>query len=244
MNFFGICSDFGALGKNNGCASAPEYLMKLFGVEGTSFSPNSKDVDEAQKEIFAFASRIDFSKKSFIFGGTHDITFSLVKAFAEKNKNPSLLIFDAHADCEDSIGSVTHEDFVRFIVEEKILLPKNIFIVGLRDVSSIEKQFLSENKIAHTYFSKITFEETLSLVKNFVSKSKELYISFDADVLDSKIMQATGYAPKGGFSLGEAKNLLNECFSKALAFDLVEFNPQKIKLGENKLLKELFDFVK
>jgi len=54
-------------------------------------------------------------------------------------------------------------------------------------------------------------------------------------------MQATGYYPPEGASKEQAKELLDICFEKAKVFDLVEFNPKKISLNEDKLIFDLFN---
>jgi arginase family enzyme len=57
-------------------------------------------------------------------------------------------------------------------------------------------------------------------------------------------MLATHYAPRGGLTEKEVKLLLDEVLPKALAVDLVEFNPKKIVLKEDDLLQRLFsDFI-
>ena len=144
--YFGIPIDETALGKNDGCKEAPNFLFDLFKVKGEIFSLKGEIEDKHQqiyekaKEIFK---EVGTSTPVF-FGGTHDITGFVFKVFAEKNENAKLLIFDAHADCEDALSITTHEDFVRMIVEKNIVKVENILIVGLRHLSGIEKDFLKD----------------------------------------------------------------------------------------------------
>ena len=103
------------------------------------------------------------------------------------------------------------------------------------------ENIVKENKINYLYFEKIQedFELAKQKVKEFVN-TNELYVSFDVDVLDKEIMQATGYFPENGLSKKQTKELLDLIIPKTKAFDLVEFNPIKIKLNEDELIKELF----
>ena len=244
--YFGIPTDGGAIGKNDGCMHAPKFLFDLFNVKGTLFDLTG-EIEEKQEQVYlhakeAFKENGGGVVKPILFGGTHDVTGYLFKAFAEKNKNAKLLIFDAHADCEDALPQVTtHEDFVRMLIEKKIIKPQSLMIVGLRKVSEIEKEFLRSNKIKHFYFEELetSFQTFVKIVGAFAS-SGELYVSFDVDVLSSEIMKATGYFPEGGLSVDEAKDLLDISFSKAKVFDFVEFNPSKIALNEDVLIKNLF----
>jgi len=244
--YFGVPIEEGAIEKNDGCKGAPNFLFDLFGVKGALFDLTG-EIEEKQDQVYLQAKKVleenDLEKEKVVFfGGTHDLTGFTFKAFAEKRKNAKLLIFDAHVDCEDALPSLTtHEDFVRMLIENKILPPENLMIVGVRKISEIEKEFLKINKIKHFYFEelKTSFQTFVKIVGAFAS-SGELYVSFDVDVLDSEKMQATGYFPEGGISVQEAKELLGVSFEKAKIFDLVEFNPSKIKLKEDILLKRLF----
>ncbi|MFA5763911.1 MAG: arginase family protein [archaeon] len=245
--YFGVATDEGALEKNDGCKKAPNFLLKLFKVKGVLFDLND-DLDEVHQQIYAQANQVFCNinlekEKPVFFGGTHDVTGFIVKAFAKKYANAKLLIFDAHADCEDALPSITtHEDFVRLLVEKNILKGEDIFIFGLRKVSDIEKECLAENKINHIYFDEINndFEKAKKQVLNFVKGAKNLYVSFDVDMLNSEIMKATGYYPDDGLSCDQTKELLELSLPNACAIDLVEFNPDKISLGEDKLIFELF----
>ena len=244
--YFGVPVCEGALEKNDGCENAPSFLFDLFKINGKLFDLTG-ELEDKHGQIYSSAKQIfcnlDLNEKPVFIGGTHDVTGFIVKAFKEKNKNAKLLIFDAHADCEDALPSTTtHEDFVRMLVEKNILNGEDIFIFGLRKVSDIEKECLAENKINHLYFDEINndFKKAKKQVLNFIKTSKNLYVSFDVDMLNSEIMRATGYFPDDGLSCDQTKELLELSFPFAKAIDLVEFNPDKISLGEDKLLKELF----
>jgi len=244
--YFGVPIQEGAIEKNEGCKDAPKFLFDLFGINGNHFELDG-ELEEKQEQIYLHAKKVfeknDLTKEKVVFfGGTHDLTGYTFKAFAEGRENAKLLIFDAHVDCEDALpATTTHEDFVRMLVENKIIKPQNLMIVGVRKISEIEKEFLKENKVKHFYFEELetSFETFVKIVGAF-SNSGELYVSFDVDVLDSEKMKATGYFPDGGLSVEEAKELLDVSFSKAKVFDFVEFNPSKIKLCEDILIKKLF----
>ena len=242
--YFGIASDEGAIEKNDGCSKAPEFLFDLFKVKGELISLNG-ELEEKHEQIYLRAKDI-FEKVPVgivptFFGGTHDLTGFTFKAFSEKYENAKLLICDAHADCEDAVSITTHEDFVRMLIENNIVEPENLMIFGLRHVSDIEKEFLKEKKIKHFYFEELneSFYVFTKIIEAF-AKSGKLYFSFDVDVIDSEKMKATGYFPDFGFSEEQTKELLELVISRARAIDLVEFNPEKITLGEDKLIKKLF----
>jgi arginase family enzyme len=240
IKFYGVPLSDGALGKNDGAKEAPKYLSKLFNKKGNIFELNGS-FEEKQKQIIEKSNNIFDAEKVVIFGGTHDITNFTFKAFNENFNDSKLLIFDAHADCEDDIkGVISHEDFVKNLIDEKILNSENLLIVGLRDVSKFERNYLKKNKINHIYFDDEEFYENSKVLVSDFTKRGELYVSFDVDFLNERIMRATGYHPKKGASVKQAKELLSICFDKAKALDIVELNPLKVK-KEDKILKEIFD---
>lgn len=245
-NFFGISSREGALGKNKGCENAPLYLANLFSVKVKEFILSKNDVELQQKEIFEQSKKIlsasSVGQKTVFFGGTHDITFSLFKAFAMQNKSASLLIFDAHSDCDEGLSTPSHEDFVRALIEQKIVLPQNVMLFGLRKIYPSEKEFLKTSGVKQIYLKDLEKNPTLTKkeLNEFVKNSINLYVSFDVDVIDSKIMKATGYVHKGGLSVALAKKYLTFVLSAAKVLDIVEFNSLKAKPVEDKAMKDIF----
>jgi len=245
MKFFGIPANEGALGKNNGCEEAPAFLSKLFRVNIEALSLPKNDFAEQQEALFCKASKLFLhqeEEKFVFFGGTHDITFSLFKAFKQKHKRGKLLIFDAHADSDEGLSTVSHEDFVRALIDFKIAKPQDVCVVGLRKVYNSEKSFVKKSGITFISASDVhkNFPRVCAFVEEFASDSAGLFVSFDVDVLSSSLMKATGYSPSGGLSFKETKTLLDLALPTADALDIAEFNPKKISLKEDLLLKNLF----
>jgi len=244
--FVGVSTSEGALGKNKGCELAPTYLSELFSVQLKQINLSKNDVELQQKEIFDESLKVLSEcegKKVVFFGGTHDITFSTFKAFSKLNVDSSILIFDAHSDCDEGLSTPTHEDFVRALVEQKIVPAGKIMLFGLRKIYPSEKDFLKTSGVKQIYLEDFekNKEKVFKEFNEFVSNSKNLYLSFDVDVLDSNIMQATGYVHKGGLTVPQAKKYFSFGLEKATALDIVEFNPKKIKLKENKILTNIFN---
>ncbi len=244
--FIGVSTSEGALGKNKGCELAPNYLSELFSITLKQINLSKNDVELQQKEIFEQSTQVLKScaeKKVVFFGGTHDITFSTFKAFASLNANSSILIFDAHSDCDEGLSTPSHEDFVRALVEQKIVPAEKILLFGLRKIYPSEKEFLKTSGVKQIYLK--DFEENKEKVfkefNEFLINATSLYLSFDVDVLDSDIMQATGYVHAGGLTVPQAKKYFAYGLGKATAIDIVEFNPKKIKLKEDKILKNIFN---
>ena len=243
--FYLVPSVAGALGKNKWCIDAPIFILKLLKEKSIIFSLHKSDIEEIHKEIFCAAINIfqESKKNKCIFlGGTHDITFPLFKAFKQKHKSAKLIIFDAHVDSDEGVSVATHEDFVKALVSQGIIKASDIIIIGVRKIYPSEKRFVKKSGVV--IIGEDDVHDDINAVKNriasFIGNGKDLYVSFDVDVLNGGIMQATHYHPLDGLSKKEFLFLASSLIKKAMAVDVVEFNPAKIKLREDKLLKELF----
>jgi len=254
MNIIKIPFEAGALGKNNGCAKAPDAIVSSFSdicsernrkqqLKVVEVKTDEGNFSATNEEIMKTLSLFD---EAVILGGDHSITYSAFKA----SKCDALVILDAHPDAMEGTDVPSHEDFVRKLVDEKSVLPQNVFLFGLRSWHASEMKFLEEKKIKFFPMKNI-FEfgigsVTDALMENVRGFSK-IYISVDIDVADPAFAPGTGYCEPGGLSSRELiyviqrlKNLKNIRF-----FDLVEINPKldqnrkTLKLGE-KLIIEIF----
>ena len=187
----------------------------------------SDNVQETNKNIYE---KIKKENSCIIIGGDHSITYACFKAFAEKHKNPGLLIFDSHPDCYQRTQPPTHEDFVRTLVEEKIVKPQNIVLIGIRNPCTEEIEHIKQENIK-VFFMKNLFnniENTCDAVMESVRRFDALYLSIDIDVLDPAFAPGTGVPEPGGLTTRELlyfiqriKNLKN-----LKMVDLVEVNPE------------------
>lgn len=241
--FYSIPSSEGALGRNKGCDKAPEFLAKLLKARPGAFELKRADIEEQQKQIFKQALKA-FRNKGLkvFFGGTHDITFSLFKAFAasrqKQGRRKALIIFDMHVDCDEGFETPSHDDFVRALVLQKIARPSEIMIFGAWKVFESERRFLKANAVKRTLSE--------SKLLEFAIKFDEIYLSFDVDVLSGKEMKATHYLNRKGLSPTRAAEALNACLAtgKVKALDIVELNPEKAGAKEKRALLKVFGFLK
>lgn len=217
--FVKVCSSEGSMGKNKGCELAPDAIL---GNKGEKISLN--ELESSEGDIFV--------------GGDHSITYGLYKGFDKKfSGKKALVIFDAHVDCADYIKPPTHEDYVRVLIQDKIIDSSNVFIIGVRRVYACEKKFLKGKKV-NIYRWKDDFDGLFSKLCNYDS----IYLSIDIDVLNPLIAQGTGYLHKGGFDFLDLKKLLGvvKKTEKIKRVDLVEVNPLKDVNGKTiKLAKKI-----
>jgi len=102
----------------------------------------------------------------------------------------------------------------------------------------VDKKFLNEKGI------KIFSGKNADEIINYISEKageKSVYISFDIDVFDSSIVNATGYAEEKGLMEKEGLELVKKFVDNfnVRVFDLVEFNPEKGDKGKEICIKIL-----
>jgi arginase family enzyme len=119
------------------------------------------------------------------------------------------------------------------LIEEKIIYPEDVILIGIRNWDEEEVNYLKEKNIKY-YRAKDIFEkgvkktikEILSLI---LQNNKQLYLSLDIDVVDPTEAIGTGYLEHGGLSSRELIYLLQEIKKTKLIThaDIVEVNPEK-----------------
>jgi agmatinase len=225
------------LGKTRGCKDAPcrimQSLFKLGGKYKTEeWDLNGKNLEETQTILFKEAIKLfeknkDNNEKIIFFGGDHSISFPLIKAFRSVYPISFLFVLDAHVDLMKPMKEPTHEEWLRALIESGFD-SRDLIIMGTRKIYNEEKDFLEKNKIKiikkeeiFEFFSGNEFES--------LKEYDAVYLSLDVDVLDKKLMGATGYPEGGGLVLNELKESLHKIFElkNLKAVDIVEMNPEK-----------------
>jgi len=218
-----------------GPEETPEAIKEFVKHPIEHIEVNNDNIQESENILYNKSKEI-FSKneKQIFIGGDHSITYPIFKAFQEKNKEPFLIVFDAHADCMQPQQEPTHEEFLRAIIENGFPA-KNIIIVGARKIETIEMKFLIQNNVK--VFTDIFDMEAAADYITEKANGKDLYISIDIDVLDPAFAPAVNYPEPAGLSSKEFfyifKRLLKIKSLKTI--DIVETipekdNPQKLTL--------------
>ena len=224
MIFVKVPYDIGSLGKNYGSGKAPDCLFEK--------KSNEKQVIEVKVDnsnIDLTMENISHAKGDFFIGGDHSITYGSFKGFAKEFNNPGIIVFDAHPDLEVSTSSVTHEDYLRKLIDDGILKKENVILVGIRNISKNELSFLNGMK----YFTMERIfrdeENICDSVMEMALKFDGLYLSIDIDVLDPAFAPGTGYLEAGGMSVTELLYFLKRLrnLRNLKRIDLVEINPDR-----------------
>lgn len=184
------------------------------------------DIPKLHKLIFDSVKE----KNSIFIGGDHSVTYSLFKAFASANKNAGLVVFDAHPDVFHQFDFATHGDWLKFLVDEKIVNPENIMVIGIRNSDRKELDYLKDKKIKYIPMHKLfnNVEDSCDAVMEFANKLPSFYLSIDIDVVDPAFAPGTGYTEPCGLTSNEILYFVQRLrlLKNLRAADIVEVNPQ------------------
>ena len=239
MKIIGIPFSSGSLGKNDGCEKAPDLVIKRLRNISLNEEGNTVQFDflniEVDKNNFDLTHKSILNSSGDIYlGGDHSITYSSFSSLLGKNKG--MIILDAHPDLEVGTKTPDHECYLRMLIDEKKIPKENVLLIGIRNVSKNELDFIKQNKIKCIYM-KTLFEngikETADDITEFALNFSDLYLSIDIDVLDPAFAPGTGYKESGGMTVRELLFLLQRIkrMKNLRRIDLVEINPDKDPSG-------------
>lgn len=260
MHILKVPFSAGSLGKSLGAEEAPLEIEKKVGDiflnengEHTelSFSEvqvESANIEETNKNIYDAVLKKGASSL-ILLGGDHSITYASFRAFAKTHKNAGIVVFDAHPDLENNFSPPTHEDYLRVLIEEEIVKPENVILVGIRSAHKEESDFIKSSKIKTFPMKEIMLEGShevcdtlMTLARNFGA----LYLSIDIDVLDPAFAPAVAYPEPGGLTSRELIYFVQrlKVLPNLKMADIVEAIPKKDSQGLTiaaaaKILKEL-----
>ncbi len=167
-----------------------------------------------------------------LLGGDHAITLPELRAINGKHGPVSLIHFDSHSDTVDEYFGKPYNHGTPFkrAVEENLLLVENSIQVGLRgsiysgDHLEIPKR-LGFDVITSSEIRETGLKEVTQHIRNRAGETK-VFVSFDIDFVDPAYAPGTGTPEIGGFTSGEALELVRGLKGlNFVGFDLVEVLP-------------------
>ena len=165
-------------------------------------------------------------------GGDHAITLPELRAIKKKYGPVALVHFDAHSDTIDEYFGKPYNHGTPFkrAVEEGLLEIDKSIQVGMRGSIYSDKHLeipkdLGFEVITTNEIRKIGLEELVRRIKNRVGDAK-VFLTFDIDFVDPAYAPGTGTPEVGGFTSGEALNLIRKIKDlNYVGFDVVEVLP-------------------
>jgi arginase len=243
-----------------GAASAPAKIREALGSEASSqwtelgidlsvagsfadagdlqLSDSRETVHEDFAEIErAVADLLEKGKRPVSLGGDHSITYPILKAFARRHPELTIVHFDAHPDLYDGFeGSrVSHACPFARIMEER--LATRLVQVGIRTMNG------HQSGQAARFGVEVVEMRALPAYGRLKIRGP-VYVSFDMDVLDPAFAPGISHREPGGMTVREAIAHLHAIEGSIVGADIVEYNPAQDVSGMTatvaaKILKEI-----
>jgi len=148
---------------------------------------------------------LDDSKVPLLLGGEHTIAIGALQAFKERNKDMSVIHFDAHSDSRDELfGSKYMHATVAARAKE---MYPDMFQVGLRSADANFASAVNKEKVLFVEdMRELGMNETIARI---LARTKEnIYITFDFDVLDPSEMPSVGTPEPDGLHFSEMLQIM------------------------------------
>ena len=184
------------------------------------FSSPEHMIDRIKKEVSLI---LEDKKVPLLIGGEHTIALGSLWALKEKNANITVVQFDAHSDTYAELNSTKYSH--ASVMARAKELYKDIFQIGIRSID--EKSFHTVDKETAFFIDDVR-REGASEVGRKINEAckKNIYLTFDFDVLDPSEVPSVGTPEPNGLrfdevilmfkELSEGKNLVGADFTELM----------------------------
>lgn len=162
-----------------------------------------------------------------IIGGEHSITIGSLKALYDLYPDISILHFGARCNLKQISNENKYSSSCTLKRINELMPEIKMSFVGVRTISFEEAEWLeTTNPNVEIYFARDKNKWNIADV--LTNLTKNVYISFDFNVLDSGIMPCTSYPEPGGFTFEQTCEIIKNisAFKEIVGMDFVEFAPQ------------------
>jgi agmatinase len=196
------------------------------------------------KRIDSTVSRyIKDNKFVVVLGGEHSVSIGVIKSYARRYKDLSILHLDAHADSRDTYEGTPYNHAC--VIARAREFTSNIVSVGIRSMDASERPGIDNKRMFFAH----EVHDSDKWIKNVIPLLTEnVYVTIDLDVFDPGIMPSTGTPEPGGLGWYQViKLLLAVSQSKnIIGFDVVELCPSSSKAPDflaAKLIYTLLSYI-
>ncbi|MBU1246278.1 MAG: arginase family protein [Nanoarchaeota archaeon] len=238
MKIIKVETSEGAQDKNEGCQEAPSKILEEFKNIHTNefwkkpfYQIDSVEIKNDLKEDMSAIEEKASQVQGVFLGGSHTITYSIVKGLKKKFKDVGIISFDAHPDVFKLFDFPSHGDWLLYLIEEGIVKAENVILVGIRSFHKEEIDYLKEKGIKFFTMKQLFngLDDVCDSVMESARKFEALHLSLDIDVIDPSAAPGTGCLEPGGLSTREFLHFIQrvKLLGNIKSVDLVEVNPRK-----------------
>lgn len=180
---------------------------------------------------------LDQGQSPVCLGGDHSITYPILRAFARRFADLTIVHFDAHPDLYEVFDGNRYSHACPFARIMEQGLAKRLIQIGIRTMNAHQREQAARFGVEVVQMRELPASEKLKL-------AGPIYISFDIDVLDPAFAPGISHREPGGMSVREAVAHLHAITGDIEGADIVEYNPkqdasQLTALVCAKILKEI-----
>ncbi len=199
-------------------------------------------------------------------GGDHSLGLGSISGASKYYNNLAVIWVDAHGDINTHETSpsgnvhgmplaaamgIGHDTLTKLYFEDRKVNPKNVFIIGARDLDTGELQLIENHKL-NVYTTeevqKRGVEDILNDIKEILIKNNvdAVHLSFDIDSIDPKFLPGTGTPVENGLTVNETKFILKYLLETRLikSMDFVELNTELDKGNDTiEFCVEIIDYI-
>jgi len=157
-------------------------------------------------------------KRPVLLGGDHSITYPIMKAFAKKYRELTIVHFDAHPDLYDEFEGNRLSHACPFARIMEASLAKRLVQLGIRTMVKHQQEQ------ADRFAVEVVRMHALPAYAKLKADGP-IYVTFDMDVLDPAFAPGVSHREPGGMSVREAIAHLHAIEGEIVGADVVEFNP-------------------
>lgn len=228
------------------------YVPEALECDKFAHHNNMKYLDAITKVNNNLAQQVYCSLQSktfpFIIGGDHSLGLGSISGASKYHDNLAVIWIDAHGDINTHETSPTgnvhgmplsaamgigHDSLTDLYFKGQKVNPKNVFILGARDLDEGELNIIKEHELnvfTTEQIKELGLNEVMNRVKETLLKNKidAIHLSYDIDSLDSNLVPGTGTPVKNGLDIDECKFMLKSLFETRLvkSLDFVELNTE------------------
>ncbi|HTS36530.1 MAG TPA: agmatinase [Candidatus Solibacter sp.] len=192
--------------------------LEVLGIYADAGDLNLRD-DTAFETIEAAVSDvIAKGGRPVSLGGDHSITYPIVKAFAKRYPDLTIVHFDAHPDLYDVFEGNRLSHACPFARIMEAGLAKRLVQIGIRTMNGHQREQAAR-------FGVEVLDMGCLPAYDKLNSEGPVYITFDLDVLDPAFAPGVSHREPGGMSVREAISHLHAIRGHVVGADLVEYNP-------------------
>lgn len=249
IRYAGLCQGLESLGHDvtdHGNIAVP--LAETCQVGDPKLKYMEPIIDVAQRLAERVARTMDAGRMPLVLGGDHSMSLGSVMGAAQGRKL-GLIWLDAHGDFNThettpsgNIHGMPLAALCGYGAQTLVTLggtqsatakldPRNIAIIGARDLDTHEKKLLRESGVAvfsMEAIDKLGINEVLHRAVEIACRNTDgIYLSLDIDAVDPTFAPGVGTPVAGGLTFREAHLVVEQLAAtkRMIGMDLVEVNP-------------------